>query len=151
MGFFFLFQVPIGYKIRTTLRIRWSFVQMWCTMSLVYPSIATHHTCQFWVRSEPVNMLKTIESPAKCGVCAVIWFLYSKQATRNVVLRYCPSSWQCLATYCSCNKEAPEAFLMGSVWLPISSAQTWLPVIFLLFHHMKRSYEDNILAQWAAH
>ena len=68
---------------------------MCCAMSLVCPLIATHHTCQFWARSEPINMLKTIESPAKCGVCAVISFLYSEQVTRNVVLRCCPSSWQC--------------------------------------------------------
>ena len=43
---------------------------------LVCPSVATHRTCQFCARSEPVNMPKTIESPAKCGVLAVIQFLY---------------------------------------------------------------------------
>ena len=52
-------------------------------MSLVCPWIATHHTCQFWVRSEPVNMPRTIESPAKCGVSVVIPFLYSEQGTRS--------------------------------------------------------------------
>ena len=31
-------------------------------LSLVCPSIATHHTCQFWARSEPINMPKTIIS-----------------------------------------------------------------------------------------
>ena len=38
--------------------------------------------------------------------------------------------WQCSAAYCRCNKESPETFSMGSVW---SSAQTWLPVIFISF------------------
>ena len=104
---------------------------MCCAMSLVCPPIATHHTCQFWVRNEPVNMTKTIKSPAKCGVHAVIWLLYSQQTTRNVVLRYCPSSWQCSAAHCSCNKEASEEFLMGSVWSLTIIRQTWLLVIFI--------------------
>ena len=69
---------------------------MCCPMSLVCPSFATHSTCQFWARSEPVNTPKTIEFPAKCGVHAVIRFLYSEKATRNVVLRCCPPSWQIL-------------------------------------------------------
>ena len=70
------FQVPIGREIRTIVRIRWSFEQMCCAMSLVCPSIATHSTYQFWSRSEPVHMPKTMESPAKCGVRVVIRFLY---------------------------------------------------------------------------
>ena len=135
------FQGPIGREIRTTVRIRWSFVQ--CL--LVYLSIVTHRTCQFWARSEPVNMTKTIESPTKWGVCAVIRFLYSEQMTRNVVLRYCPS-WQCSAAYCSCNKEAPEAFLVGSVW---SSALTWLCMIFISFlvwnDHRRTTFWHNEL------
>ena len=106
---------------------------MCCTMSLVCPSIATHRTCKFWTCSEPINMPKIIESPAKCGVRAVIWFFYSEKATRNFALRYCPSSWQCSATHCSCSKEAPEAFLMEVFDHPPSSAQTWLPVIFISF------------------
>ena len=90
------FQGRIGREIRTTVKIRWSFDQMCCAMSLVCPSIATHRTCQFWARSESVNMPKTIV-PAKCGVRAVIRFIYLEQATRNVALRYCPS-WQCKLT-----------------------------------------------------
>ena len=35
---------------------------------------------------------KTIEFPTKCGMCAVISFLYSEQANRNAVLRFCPYS-----------------------------------------------------------
>ena len=51
---------------------------MCCAISLVRPSIAAHRICQFWARSDPVNMPKTIVS-AKCGVRAVIRFLYSGQ------------------------------------------------------------------------
>ena len=43
---------------------------------------------------------KTIEPAVKCGVRAVIQFLYLEQVTRNVILRYCPSTRQCLAAYC---------------------------------------------------
>ena len=102
---------------------------MCCAMFLVCPSIAIHRTYQFWARSESVNMPKTICSSAKCGVPAVFRFLYSEQATRNAALRHCPS-WQCSATYCSCNKVAPEPFSMWSVW---SSTGAWLPVIFISF------------------
>ena len=38
-------------------------------------------------------MPKIIVSPAKCEVRAVIRFLYLEKVTKNVVLRYCPSSW----------------------------------------------------------
>ena len=75
----FCFQGPIAREIKTTVRIRRSFVQMCCAMSLVWPPIATHHTYQFWVCSDPVNMPKTIESPAKCRVCVVICFFIKKK------------------------------------------------------------------------
>ena len=106
---------------------------MCCAMTLVCPSIATHRSCQFWTRSEPVKTPKTIETPVKCGVLAVIRFLYSEPATRNGVLRYCPSSWQCSAAYCSCNKEAPNFFRKEVFDHPPLSARTWLPVIFISF------------------
>ena len=134
----FFFQGSIGREIRTTVRIRSSFSQMCWAMSLVCPSIATHLTCQFWARSEPINMPKTIESPAKCGVLAVIKFLYWEQATRNVVLRYYPS-WKCSAVYSSCNKEAPEAFSLGSVWSTIIISADFAPCDFHLLPRMKRS------------
>ena len=116
--------------------------------SLICPSIVTHHTCQFWARSEPVNMPKTILSPSKCGVRAVIRFLYSESVTKNAVLRYCTSSWQCSAAHCNCNKEAPEAFSMGSVWSPTIICPDFAPCDFHLSPRMKRS--KDILAQWAA-
>ena len=144
----FFFQGPISRKIKTTVRIRWSFIQMCCTMSLVCPSITTHRTCQFWMRSEPLNMPKTIESRAKCGVRAVIRILYSEQATRNVVLRYCcSSSRQCSAAYCSCNKKAPEAFSIGSARSPIIIRPKLVPCDFHLFTRMKRSKKDNTRGQ----
>ena len=132
------FQGLIGREIRTTVRIRWSFAQMCCAMSLVCLLITTHCTCQFWARSEPVNMPKTIESPTKCGVGAVIWFLYSEQATRNVVLWYSPS-WQCSVAHCSCNKEAPEVFSMGSAWSSTIIQPDLAPYDFHLFPRMKWS------------
>ena len=119
-------------------------------MSLGCQSIATHRTCQFWARSEPVNMPKAIESPGKCGVRAVFRFFYSGKATKNVGLRYCPSSWQCSAAQCSCNKEAPEAFWTGSVWSHTIIRTDLAPCDFHLFPRMKQSNEDDILAQWAA-
>ena len=126
-------------SVAKLVRIRRSFAQMCCLMSLVCPWIATHCTCEFWARSEPVNMPKTIESPVNCGVHAVIRFLYSEQATRNVVLRYCPSSWQCSAAYYSCNKQAPEAFLMERVWSTTIICLDLAPSNFHLFPCMKRS------------
>ena len=67
--FSFLFQGPIDREVRTTVRIRWSFAQMCCAMSLVCPSIAIHCTCQFWACSEPVNMPKTVVSRQIWSAC----------------------------------------------------------------------------------
>ena len=94
---------------------------------------------QFWARSEPVNIPKTIKCPAKCEVRAVIRFLYSENATRNVLLRYCPSTWQCSAAHCRCNKEEPEAFSMGSVWSPTITSPDLTPCDFHLFPLMRRT------------
>ena len=131
------FQGPIGREIRTTVRIKWSFAQMCCTISLVCPSIATQSTCEFWVRSEHVNLPKTIVSRQMWSACCNSIPLFRKKATRNVVLRYCPS-WQCSAAHCSCNKEAPEAFSMGSVWSPTIIRPCLVPCDFHLFPSMKR-------------
>ena len=77
----FTFQT-IFLKVRSVAKlepqwIRWSFAEICCAISLVCPSAAIHRTCQFWTRSEPWNMPKTVESPAKWGVRAVIRFFYS--------------------------------------------------------------------------
>ena len=81
-------QCPIGHEIRTTVRIRRNFTQMCCAMCLVCPSSATHRTCQFWSHNEPINMPKTIESPAKCGESAVIQFLYAEGCNAAEIHRW---------------------------------------------------------------
>ena len=129
----FFFQGPIGCTTKTTVKIRWSFVQMSCPVSLVCPSIASHHTCQFWVRSEHVNMPKTIESPTKCDMCALIQYLYSERATRKVVIRHCPSSWQCSAAHCSCNKRGSSSIFDGKCLITHHTTRTWPPLIFISF------------------
>ena len=96
------------------------------------------------------SVSQVCQSPAKCGVCAVIWFLYSEKATRNVVLRYSPSLWQHSATHCSWNKGAPEAFSMGIHWSPTIIRPDLASCDFHLFSRVKLSEEDNILIQWAA-
>ena len=58
--------------------MRWSFAQMCSAISLIFPSIASYRNCLFWARSEHANMPKTIQSPAKCEVLAVIGFLYDQ-------------------------------------------------------------------------
>ena len=65
----YFFKDLIGREIRTTVRIRWSFAQMCWAMSLVCPSVVTHHTCRFWARCEPVNMPKTIVSRQTWSAC----------------------------------------------------------------------------------
>ena len=98
-------------------------------MSLVCPSIATHRIYHLWARSEPVNMPKTIETPAKCGVRAVIRFLYSEQATRNVVLLHDNARPHTAAT----TKRLLKRFRLEVFDHPLSSARSWLPVIFISF------------------
>ena len=137
-------QGPIGRDIKTTVRIRWSFAQM----SLLCPSITTHRTCQFWVRSEPVNMPKTIRVSCQMWSACYNLILYSEKAMRNVVLMYCPSSWQCSAAHCSCNKEAPEAFSIASVWSPTIIRPDLSPCDFHLFRRIERSSKFNILVKW---
>ena len=60
----------------------------------------------------------------------------TEQPKRNVVIRHCPFSWQCLGTNCSCDKEAPAAFSMGSVWSPTIQPRL-CSLWFSLFPHMK--------------
>ena len=96
-------------------------------MSLVCPSIDTQFICQFWARSGLGNMSKTIEYPAKCGVHAVIRFLYFWTSDEEC----CPQVLSAFMTilgrigYCSCNKEAPEAFSMANVWSPTINRSLW--------------------------
>ena len=137
-----------------TERIRWSFVQLCCAISLVCPVIATPRTYQFWEHSESVNMPKTIESPAKCGVHAVIWFLYSEQVTRNVVLRYCPSSWQCSA---AATKRLLKCLIthhhspgLCSLWFsPLSSYEMVIGGQHFWHNELQTSIENWLKAQVA--
>ena len=101
-------------------------------MSLVCSSIATHRTCQLRARSEPVNMPKTIESPAKCRVHAVIRFLYSEKATRNVVLRF--FFIKVFDRALQLHQRGSWSVFDGTVFdhQPLST-RTWLPVIFIFF------------------
>ena len=119
------------------------------TMSLVCPSIATHSTCQFWAHSEPLNMPKTIESPAKCGVHAVIWFLYSEQSTRNVVLSIVLLHDNARPHTAAATKRLLKRSRSEVFDHPPSPARTWLPVIFISFlvwnGHRRTTFGHNAL------
>ena len=77
-------------------------------------------------------MSKTIESPAKCAVRAVIRILYLEQATRNVVFRYChhDNAWPHAP---AATKRLLKSFRCEVFDHQPSSARTWLPVIFISF------------------
>ena len=106
---------------------------MCCAMSLVRPSIAIHRTCQFRACSEPMNMPKITQSPAKNGVRTVIRFLYSEQARRNlssgIVLHHGNARPHTVAA----TKRLLKLFRWEVFDHPPSTARTWLPVIFISF------------------
>ena len=131
----FFFQGPIGREIRTTVRFRCIFAQMCFAMSLVCPSIAIHRTCQSWAPSEPINMLKIIVTPAKCGVRAVIRFLYSDEECCPQVLSFFITmlgrtlqlqqrgSWSVFDGKCLITHHHPPG--LGSLWFSsLSSYET---------------------------
>ena len=126
-GFFY---DPIGREIGTTVTITWSFAQMCCAMSLICPSIATHRTCQFWARIEPVNIPETIETSAKWGVRGVNRFLYSEQGrgilSSGIVLLHDNARPHTTAA----TKRHMKCFWWEVFDHPPSYARTWLPVIF---------------------
>ena len=74
----------------------------------------------------------------KCGVRAVIRFLYSEQATRNVVLRYCSRPHTAAIT-----KRLLKRFRWEVFDHPPSSARTWLPVIFISFLVLNGRYRTT--------
>ena len=132
-GYFF-FKVWSVTKLEPQWESDEGFAQMCCTISLVCLSIVTHHTCQFWVRSEPVNMPKTIESPTKCGLRAIIWFLYSEKEWRGMlssgtVLLH-DSVWLHIP---AATKRLLKRFRWEVFDHPPSSAWTSLPVFFISF------------------
>ena len=91
-GYYF-FQNPIGREIGTTVRIRWSFAQMCCAMSLVCPSIATHRTWDFWARSDPINIPKRIVTRQMWSACCNSITLFRKSnihLSRTSNEEFCP-------------------------------------------------------------
>ena len=129
----YFFKGPIGREIRTTVRIRWRFAQMYCAMFLVCPSIATHRTCLFWARSEAANMPKTIESTVKCWVRAVIRFFIQKKRrgilSSGIVLLHDNARQHTAAA----TNRLLKRFRWEVFEHPPSFARTWLPVIFISF------------------
>ena len=134
------FQGLIGREIRTTVRIRWSFAQMCRAISLACQSIATHSTCQFWARSEPVNRPKTIESPAKCGVHALIRFLYSENRrgmlSSGIVLLH---DYARPHTAAATKSLLESFFFFASIWSSSIIRPDLALCDFHLFPRMKRS------------
>ena len=131
---YFILKGSIGHEIRTTVRIRWSFAHVCCAMSLVCPSIATHRTSQFRAGNEPVNTPKTVESPAKCGVRAVIRFLLFRTSDEGkFVLRYCPFDDNAPPYISAATKWLLKRFRWEVFDQPPLSARTWLPVIIISF------------------
>ena len=132
-----VFQGPIGREIRTTVRIRWSFVHMCCTMSLACPSVATHRTCQFWAHSEPVNMPKTIVSrqmwSACCNLiplcrksdeefCPRVLYFFTTMVGRTLQLQQ-RGSWGVFDGKCLITQHHPPR--LGSLWFSsLSSYET---------------------------
>ena len=129
----FFFQCPIGLEIRTTVKIRWSFAQMCCAVSLVCPSIATHCTCQFWARSEPV-------STPKNRVCGQMWSACCNSIPlfRTSDEECCPLVLTFLLTMLSRKLQLQQKRLLKLFrWEvfdhPPSPTRTWLPLIFISF------------------
>ena len=130
----FFFQGPIDREIKTTVKIRLSFAQMCCAMSLVCQSIVTHHTCQFWARSEPVNMLKTIESPAKCGVRAVIRFTYFRTSDEECCPQVLSFFRTMLGRILQLQQRGSWSVYDGKCLITHHHPpRTWFPVIFISF------------------
>ena len=118
---------------------------MCCAMSLVCPSIATHHTCQFWACSEPINMPKNNRlSRQMWSVCC-----YSIPLFRKCDKECCPQVLSFFMTILGRilqqQQRAPEAFSLGSVWSPTIVHSDLAPCDFHLFLHMNQSYLHNEL------
>ena len=105
---------------------------MCCAMSLVRPSIATHRNCQFWARSEPVNMPKII-------VSLQMWSAYcnSSQLLRTNDKECCPQILSFFMTILGRMLRLQQRHLKRFRWevfdQPPSSSGTWFPVIFISF------------------
>ena len=106
---------------------------MCCAMSLVCPWITTHRTCEFWARSEPLNMPKTIVSRQMWSACCNSIPSFGKsneECCPQVLSSFMPKPRPHTA---AATKRLLKRFLWKeSDHLP-SSARTWLPVIFIFF------------------
>ena len=135
-GYFFV-QGPVGRKLRTTVKINWSFAQMYYAMSLVCPLITTHCACQFWARSECVNMRKTIVSCQMWSACYNPIPLFQNKwreiLSSGIVLLHVNTQPHTAAA----SKRLLKHFRWEVFHHPPSSSRTWLPVIFI-FPRMKQ-------------
>ena len=75
----------------------------------------------------------------------------SEQAKRNVVIRYCPYSWQYSGAHFSCNKKGPTAFWIESIWSPtVQPGLGSLLLSSLSSHEMVDQMIEFWHRQWAA-
>ena len=100
---------------------------------LVCPSITTRRTCQHWARSEPVNMPKTIESPAKCGVRAVIRFIYFGTSDEEFCPQILSFFMAILGRILQLQQRGSWGVFVGKCLITHHLSRTWLSVIFIPF------------------
>ena len=99
----------------------------------VCPSVATHRICQFWARSEPINISKTIVSlqmwSASCNSIPLFRKKRGGMLSSGIVLLHENARPHTAA--------ATKRLLKRPRWEvfdhPPSSSRTWLPVIFISF------------------
>ena len=106
---------------------------MCCAMSLVWPSIATHRTCQFWARSEPENMSKTIVSRQMWSACSNSIPLFrtsDEECCPPVLLFFMTMFGRILQLQ---TNRLLKRFRWEVFDHPASPVQTWHPVIFISF------------------
>ena len=120
-------------EIRTTVRIRWSFAKMCCTMSLLYPLIATHRTCQFWAHSKPINMPRTIVSHQMWSSCCISISLFRNKPRGMLSSVIVLIDDNILPYTAAATKRLLKRFRWEVVDHPPSSTRTWLPVIYISF------------------
>ena len=122
---------------------------MRCAMPLVCLSIATYRTHQFWARSEPVNVPKTIVSRKVWSACCNSIPLFRQKRrgklSSGIVLLHDNTRPHTAAA----TKRLLKRFRWEVFDHSPSSARTWLPVIFISFFvwncHRKTTFWHNEL------
>ena len=73
------------FKVRAVSKLKpqWKSDEIWRNVLGSVCVMPVDRTYQFWARREHVNMPKTIESPAKCEVRAVIRFLFVEECNAD--------------------------------------------------------------------